>query len=639
MAKPSVRLRVVEIAFALGVAAVVARAAEVQLVEGATYRQEAEAQRTEHVVLPARRGTIYDRNGVPLALTREAFHVGIAPRELLDRAGDVRGIGAALRLPAAAVRRALAKPYAFFQGPFTATQVAPLRGVRGVHLTDELTRFYPSADFARSLIGRPAADGRPASGLERALDTLLEGRPGSAVVLRDGHGRVYESPGRLNAFPVPGDAVYLTIDGELQDIVQRALADAVDRYDAAGGDVVVLQPHTGEVLAVASRRADGSTPPSAFTSVFEPGSTAKIFAAAALLQAGLVGDQDSVYGERGVWVTPYRTIHDVEPHGWLHLRDVIQVSSNIGIVKFAERLSPAQQYEMLRAFGLGAPTGIEFPAESRGTLELPDRWSAVTAASLAMGYEVAVTPLQLAVAYAAIANDGVLLQPTLVHEVRRADGTVLYRQRPVPVRRVVSPEVAARLRTMLRGVVYEGGTGSTAALSSYELAGKTGTARRASGHGYIPGEYTATFASLFPAEDPQLVMVVKLDDPRGAYARLTAAPVTRSVIEQTLAARTTALDAGRLGLEAAPVPAPTVGTGSVPYVMAWPPVHDSTSPAARAVPDIKGLDLRAASRALHERGFKARIRGWGIVTGTVPAAGVSAAPGTVVTVLTATARR
>lgn len=639
MAKPSVRLRVVEIAFALGIAAIVARAAQVQLVRGASYRAQAEAQRTEHVVLPARRGTIYDRNGVPLALTREAYHVGIAPRELADRQRAAREIGAALGLSSQALRRALAKPYAFFQGPFTASQVAPLRAVRGVHLTDELTRFYPSGDFARSLMGRPAADGSPASGLERVLDTLLEGRPGSAVVLRDGHGRVYESPGRLNAFPVPGDGVYLTIDAELQDIVERALADAIDRYDAAGGDVVVLQPHTGEVLAVASRRADGSTPPTAFTSVFEPGSTAKIFAAAALLQDDLATDQDSVYGEGGVWVTPYRTFHDDDAHGWLHLRDVIQVSSNIGIVKFAQRLSHAQQYEMLRAFGLGAPTGIEFPAESRGTLEPPDRWSGVSAASLAMGYEVAVTPLQLAAAYAAIANDGVLLQPTLIREVRRADGAVLYRQQPTPVRRVVSPEVAARLRAMLRGVVYEGGTGSTAALSSYELAGKTGTARRATGHGYAPGEYTATFASLFPAEDPQLVMVVKLDDPRGAYARLTAAPVTRSVIEQTLAARTTALDPRRLGLEAAPPAAPAIGTGSVPYVMAWPPAPDTAPPAARAVPNVKGLDLRAAARALHERGFEARVEGWGIVTGTMPVAGTRAAPGTVVTVLADAARR
>ncbi len=634
MAKPAVRLGVVQVAFALAVVAVVARAVQVQLVQGAAYRAQARQQRTERVVLPARRGAIYDRNGVPLALTRDVYHVGVAPRELRHRARDAVILARALGLSQRAVDRALRRPYAYLRGPYTASRVEPLRAVPGVHLTSELERFYPSGDFARSLIGWPEDEGRPASGLERTLDTLLAGRAGSAVVLRDGQGRRYESPARLGAFPVPGHDVYLTLDAALQDIVERALAEAIERYDAAGGDVVVLEPRTGEVLAIASRRADGSTPPTAFTSVFEPGSTAKIVAAAALLQANVVTARDSVYGERGVWVRPYRTIRDDHPAEWLTLQNAIQVSSNIGIVKFAGRLDPAQQYLMLRAFGFGAPTGIEFPAESRGSLERPDRWSGVSAASLAMGYEVSATPIQLAAAYAAIANDGVLVRPTLVRETRAADGTVRYRQRPEPVRRVVRPEVARELRGMLREAVYEGGTGSTAALSVYELAGKTGTARRATAQGYLPGAYTATFASLFPAEDPQLVMVVKLDDPRGAYARLTAAPVTRSVIEQALAARTTALDPGRLGREAAPPRAATVGTGSVPYVVAWPPPAAAPA-AARRVPDVMGLSLRAAAAALHQSGFQARVRGWGVVTAMTPAPGTSAAAGTVITLVAA----
>lgn len=639
MAKPAVRLRVVQVAFALAVVAVVARAAQVQLVDGATYRAKARQQRTERVVLPARRGSIYDRNGVPLALTRDVYHVGVAPRELRDRSRDAGTIARALGVSGRAMDRALRRPYAYFRGPYAASRLEPLRSVPGVHLTHELERFYPSGDFARSLIGRPGDEGRPASGLERTLDTLLAGRPGSAVVLRDGQGRRYESPARLGAFPVPGHDVHLTLDAALQDIVERALAEAIERYDAAGGDVVVLEPRTGDVLAIASRRADGTVPPTAFTSVFEPGSTAKIFAAAALLEANLVTERDSVYAERGVWVGPYRTIRDDHPAEWLTLRRAIQVSSNIGIVKFADRLEAERQYTMLRAFGFGTSTGIEFPTESRGSLERPDRWSGVSAASLAMGYELAVTPVQLAAAYAAIANDGVLMRPTLVREARAPDGTVRYRHQPEVVRRAVRPEVAAELRAALRGVVYEGGTGSTAALSTYELAGKTGTARRATARGYAPGAYVATFASLFPADDPQLVMVVKLDDPSGAYARLTAAPVTRSVIEQTLAARTTALDARRLGTEAAPPPAATVGTGSVPYVVAWPPARDPAPVVERRVPDVTGMSLRDAAAALHQSGFQARVRGWGIVANMSPAAGTSAASGTVVTLVAAAAGR
>jgi cell division protein FtsI (penicillin-binding protein 3) len=633
VAKPQVRLQVVQLAFGLGVAAVLARAGQVQLLEGARYRAAAAAARTEQVVLPAHRGGLYDRNGVPLALTREVYQVGIAPRELRNVRRDLRAVAAALGLSTIAVERGLRRPYAYFPGPYSASDVQPLRGMDGVHLTHEVSRFYPRPELARSLIGRPAEEGRPASGLERALDTLLAGAPGSAVVLRDGHGRRYESPARLAAFPVSGDDVYLTIDAELQDIVERALADAIERYDAAGGDLVVLRPQTGEVLALASRRADGSATPSAFTGVFEPGSTAKIFAAAALLEAGLVRERDSVNGERGVWVQQYRRIKDEHPADWLTLRQVIQVSSNIGIVKFAARLDPAQQFVMLRAFGLGMPTGIEFPTESLGGLDRPERWSAVSAASLAMGYEVSVTPLQLAAAYAAIADDGVLLRPTLIGEVRAPDGSVRYRQVPEPVRRVVRSAVAEELRSMLRGVVYEGGTGSTAALSTYELAGKTGTARRSGTRGYLPGAYTATFASLFPAEQPQLVMVVKLDDPNGAYARLTAAPVTRSVIEQALAARTTALDAGRLRSHAAPAGGPALGEGSVPYVLAWPPARVTAAAPAHRIPDVTGLSLRAAAGTLHRSGFQARVRGWGTVAAMAPRPGTSAAVGSAVTLV------
>lgn len=635
MAKPLLRVRVVRWAFLLGLAAVVARAVQVQLVDGVRHRATARAQRTERVVLQASRGTIYDRSGVPLAMSREMYHVGIAPRELRDRARDTRTIAKALETSPGSVGRALTRSYAYFHGPYTAAQVAPLRAVPGVHLTHERQRFYPRPEFLRAVLGRPPADGRTASGMERVLDSLLTGTPGSAVVLRDGRGRRYESPARLGALPVAGHNVYLTIDAELQDIVETALADAIDAYAAAGGDVVVLDPRTGEVLAIASRRSDGSTPPNAFTSVFEPGSTAKLFAAASLLEAGLIGEQDSVFGERGTYPRPHRTpIRDEHPEGWMTLHRVIEASSNIGIVKFAARLTPAQQYQALRAFGLGTPTGIEYPAESRGSLPRPDEWSGLTSSSLAMGYEMAVTPLQLAQAYAAIANDGVMLRPSLLRRIEAPPpgGGVVYRHVPEPVRRVVRAEVAVQLRSMLRGVVYPEGTGSTAALTSYELAGKTGTARRAGQGGYVPGAYFATFASLFPADDPQLAMVVKLDDPRGAYARVTAAPVTRAVIEQVLAARTGALDPGALGvMQPLAAREPVVGGGSVPYVVSWPLVDSATETVGRRVPNPAGLTLRAAARLLHLSGFQVRIRGWGKVTRVTPAPGTVQRPGTVVT--------
>src|SRR5438445_9507629 len=483
---------------------------------------------------------------------------------------------------------------------------------------------------------------RWASGLERALDSLLAGRPGSAVVLKDRAGREYESPARVIAQPVAGADVALTLDAELQEIAQRALDDAIRRMDADGGDVVMMDPATGEVLAVASRRRDGSARPSAFTDTFEPGSVAKIFTAAALLALQRVAPAERVSGEDGKYRLGGRTITDEEPLPVLTLADAIRVSSNIALVKFAARLAPAEQYAMLRDFGFGGFTGIEFPAEATGRLRPPAEWSGVSAGSLAMGYEVSVTPLQLAVAYAALANDGVLLAPTLIRDVRGPGGGVAYRHRAEPVRRVVRPEIAAALRKLLRGVV-EGGTGAEAALLNFPVAAKTGPARRVVRGRYAPGQYTASFAALFPADRPQLVLVVKIDDPRkGSYfAAQTAAPVTRSMLEQALAARTVALDRARLSTTAPRAAAQPLDDdpGVVPYVVSWPFRPDSAPAMAdvarRAVPDVTGRPLREAVRALHRRGFHVALKGWGVAHHTWPAAGDSAAAGATVTLFAA----
>ena len=641
MAKPLVRLRVVEIGIGIALLALVLRAAQVQLVEGRRYAAAAKAQRTERVVLDARRGTLYDRHGLGLALTQETYHVGIAPNELRDPSRDAGTIARHLRLTPREVERALHRRYAWFAGPFTPPDVQPLRALRGIHLEPVLRRFYPSADFARAVIGRVGEDGRGVGsgggGLERLLDSLLAGTAGAAVVLKDREGREYESPARVIANPVAGSDVVLTLDAELQEIAQRALDDAIDNMQADGGDVVMLDPRAGEILAVASRRADGSMRPSAFTETFEPGSLAKIFAAAALITFDRVRPGERVSGEGGRYRLADRVVTDEHPLPSLTLADAIRVSSNIALVKFAARLDPDEQYGVLRAFGFGAPTGVDFPAESPGRLRPPREWSRPSSASLAIGYELAVTPIQLAAAYGAIANDGVLLEPTLIREVRDPRGAVLYRHHPEPVRRVVSRQVAAKLRELLRGVVDPGGTGERAALANFQLAAKTGTARRVVGGRYAAGQYTASFAALFPADAPQLVVVMKIDNPqKGSYfAAQTAAPVTRSMLEQALAARTVALDRARLSTaapRAAAAPADDDG-GLVPYVVQWPYVPDTAAAQPdRLGPNVTGRPLREAARTLHRRGFRVVVKGWGVVHHTWPAAGDSAAAGTTVTV-------
>jgi membrane peptidoglycan carboxypeptidase len=262
-----------------------------------------------------------------------------------------------------------------------------------------------------------------------------------------------------------------------------------------------------------------------------------------------------------------------------------------------------------------------------------------TRASLAMGYEFGVTPVQLAAAYAAIANDGLLLTPTLVREVRDPAGGLLYRHRPEPVRRVVTTHVAAQLREFMKGAVGEGGTGGSAQLANYSLLGKTGTAVRFEGGRYVRGEYTASFAALFPADNPQLVVVVKIDNPTGKYyGGLTAAPVTRTMLQQALASRRVAIDRSRLAPRDSPsarAQRPSAAPAGMPrVVLSWPYQPDRQGAMSRPIPEVAGRPVREAALALHRRGFRVSLRGLGRVSRTLPAAGESAKAGTAVIVWT-----
>jgi cell division protein FtsI (penicillin-binding protein 3) len=653
MARPAARIAIIQAVLALGGLAVIGRAAQLQLLQGAKWRSAADSTRREKQVLPARRGGIFDRNGVPLAVTQEYFEVGVAPNELRELGQDARTIARALGIPLGQVQRDLAtRKWVAYHGPYNGLEVQSLRPLRGVYMDGSYSRHYPAGPLARGVIGALTADsGRGASGVELALDSLLTGTPGEAVVLKDRGGRVYQSPSRLHREPVPGRDAFLTLDAELQEIAERALEDAMTEFVAVGGDIVMLDPHTGELLALASRRlVDGQVVVSRatfFTDPFEPGSTAKLFTAGALLALRRVTSTDEVYAENGLWNMPIdnrghtRLIHDAHAMpGDLTLADAIRVSSNIAMGKFASRLSAVEQYEALRDFGFGSPTGVEFPSESRGSLRMPDRWDDYSKPSIAMGYEFEITPMQLAAAYAAIANQGILLTPTLVREVRDGRGRVLYRHRPEPVRRAVPPQVAATLLDYLHRVVGKGGTAEAAQLANWILVGKTGTAIRHDGGAYQSNHYNASFASIFPLDDPQLVVVVKIDDPRSdkIYGGQTAAPLTRSMLEEAISAQRSALDRSRLAgpvVEAAGSAQPEEPEEPAPsrVVVDLPLGRDTIArPGRRPVPNVAGTTLRRAANALHRRGFQVAVHGAGRVRRTTPAAGDSVDYGTIVTV-------
>jgi cell division protein FtsI (penicillin-binding protein 3) len=639
-----VRWWILVVSLGIAVIAIVARAVQLQAVEGERWAKVAAEQQRGRVPLPARRGGIYDRNGVPLALTHETFGAAVAPRELRDPKAAAERLVAVLALTPAEARRATDRErrWVVLPGRFSAEQRKQMAGLRGVHFERRLDRFYPQGDVGREVVGAVSGDGRALGGVEQHFDARLRGTAGYSVVRRDARGTSQSTLSLPVVAPVDGADVYLTIDFRLQEIADGALAEAIRSTGASGGDLLLTDPRTGEILAAVSRRT-GTVARSlaAITEPYEPGSTLKPFVVAALLAEKRASLDDMINAEMGSWQTGRRVIRDVQAHDRLSLRDALRVSSNIAIVKLVTKLSQGEQYRYLRDFGFGTPTGIEYPAESSGRLRKPAQWSAMSQASLAMGYEVSTTPLQLVMAYGALANGGVLYEPHLLREIRGPDDEVLERVDPRPLRRVLPEAVATALTEVLVSAVSEG-TATRASLATFEVAGKTGTARRAGRGGrYDTGSYTSSFVGYFPAGDPQLVIFVKLDQPRSAiYGGLTAAPVTRETLQGILAAHTRAFDGTALltARRAAVAPAPTapVARRTVPAGREGPfvffladgmPEPEPIQTRSVKLPSLEGLPLRDAVRRAHGLGLQVRLQGQGRVARTDPREGADLAPG------------
>jgi cell division protein FtsI (penicillin-binding protein 3) len=653
MASPATRIGFLQFVFFAGLVAVVGRAVQLQVVEGARWKQVADSTRTRTVLLPPRRGTIYDRSGSPLAISQEFYRVGVAPWEVRvqDRGAVAALLVRDLDMPPARVRAAFRDPrqgerYLYRYQLATASEIERLRRYHGVSTERVYRRAYPNGKLAAAVIGNVAESRRGRTGLEAALDELLTGTPGKAVYLRDRSGTLYESPDRLVRDPVPGSDVLLTLDTELQGIAEAGLAETLEEQKADAGDVVLLDPRSGEILALATvvRRPEGARRAGPWVPA-EPGSTIKPFAAAGLLRLGRAKAQDSVYGENGEWRLSGRSrpIKDTHPHpGYLTLAKAIEISSNVGMAKFTLKLRPEEHYDLLRDFGFGAPTGIEVPYESPGLLKRPDRWQPMnTQPSMAQGYEVEVTPLQLAAGYAAIANGGLLPSLTLIREVRDPQGVVRYHHEPAPVRRVISPEVAAEVRSFLLAAASSEGTGSRAQLDRYQVIGKTGTTRNVVG-GVYTSSYTSSFAGIFPAKDPQLVVVIRIVNPSAGeyYGGLVAAPLTRTMLQNALSARKSALDRRRFAERPAvaedtrPRPVeldePAAGT-----VLITVPLRRATSPEPSivAVPDVLGATVRQAALMLHRRGLRVLLKGVGTVASMSPQPGDSVKAGSLVSLV------
>ena len=668
---PSKRVAIIHGFLVLFALAITARAAKVQVADGKQWVARAKRQHYFASSQSAPRGDILDASGNTLVESQELTRVAVALPEVRDTAFVVKALRRA-KIDAAVLHAAIARRRRWIELPglYSSADVASLSKLNGIHLTPVLQRVYGRSLGIERIVGALDGRGNPITGLELALDTILRGDSTRVRLARDKSGRPLDTPDGWSDDAKAGSTVVLTINNTLQDICERQLAIAVDSLHADGGDIVMMNPHTGEILALASKRVGtASLANTAVTEPFEPGSTLKPFVAAALLEKGRARPTDIVNTHNGQLELDGRVINDTHKAAQLSLADVIRYSSNIGIVEFGQRLAPREKYEMFRDLGFGMQLGVPLPAESPGTLREPKSWSKQTQASILMGYEIAVTPLQLVTAYSAIANGGELLEPHLVKEVRSTDGKVIYRAEPRAIRRVMSGETARTVQHMLLAVVEEG-TATKADLATFEVGGKSGTARRTSENaGYTTGNYTASFVGLFPGNDPQYVVLVKLDSPKGGHyaGGDIAAPVTKIVLRAALAARDAALDRQDLAAaektpekESWPSAAATRQSAAVegnrstpeltpstydpkgnvativdkplpPVVIELPSTPRRVAPPStlRAVPDVRGLSIREAVRALHDAGFRVRLVA-APSTYTLPAAGAMTAPGTLV---------
>lgn len=525
----------------LAFAGIVVRLASLQVRDNPELEALGLQQRVRSITLPAARGEIVDRSGVPLAVSREARDIYVDPSYVVDPEGEAETIAEVLDLPAREVRRALEGDGTFVyidrQVDLEVAEDLEALALPGIGFLEVAERYYPADVLAAQVLGFVNIDGEGAAGLESAFDDELAGTPGERTVELSADGLAISTGLDRTVEPVPGSTVQTTLDRQMQYMVQAALERAVRENGALGGTAVVMDPTTGEVLAMGTYpwfdpNDFGDAPLEAMrnravTDAFEPGSVNKIITAAAALETGAVSLQRRFAVPASMEVGPF-TIRDshVHPVESMTIGDIITESSNIGAALIAEQVGSVTLDSFMRKFGYGRATGIGFPGEASGVLLPGDRWDDVIRATVSYGQGISVTPLQLANVYATIANEGVWRQPKLVRGFERPDGT-FDRASTRKDRRVIRPDTAALLTRMLAAAVEEG-TGVNAQIPGYQVAGKTGTSRKLEAGRYVQ-RYHASFAGFLPAADPRVVIAVSIDEPRTVYGGLAAAPLFQEI--------------------------------------------------------------------------------------------------------------
>lgn len=525
-------------------AGIVARLVHLQIFLSPTYSEIVDKQSSGTVPIPASRGIVYDRNGKVVANNVYKCSLYAYPRdgsELKQVAAYVEKVfgltrGSAIKKYGLAVKRFRWIRRMLDDG---LSERIALEAPAGLLLRKETQREYPYDLIGKQLLGFTNIDNQGMAGVEMSFDSILAGRPGLADIRRDGLRNTFRVEERALVQPEPGRSLVLTVDWDLQEIVEEELQKGLAKHNARSGMAVFLNCQTGEVLAVAHHDPTEKDPTRpvklrAVSDQFEPGSVLKPFTAVGVIEDNLVDYDDSVFCENGKWKIGRRTLHDDKEHGWLNFRQVMELSSNIGIGKYAILQGGEGLFETLQGFGLGEKTGIDLPGEAGGLLGKPQRWSDYNVAALAMGHAVAVSALQMASGFAAIANGGTLYKPHIILGQVDNQGNLADRCRPEAVGIALKESTADTLASLLRGVV-ERGTAEAVNSSVVSIAGKTGTGQIPDlvNKGYFRNRYTASFAGFFPCENPLIAGIVVYENPQPVhYGGLTAGPVFRAVAER-----------------------------------------------------------------------------------------------------------
>jgi len=619
----------------------------------AELRSAGERQASSFVDLPALRGAVTDRAGRVLAVNTTRYDLALDPTRPGFEAQAARLYANLAQLTgrsAAYYRRRVAqrssRQYVRLARGLPEDQRAAVEGwdIPGLILEPTFSRRFNYGTTAAHVLGHVSADGTGLAGLEARYNDALRGEPGRRAVKRDRRNHVRAVVGGTVVEPKHGESLVLTIDLVRQTIMEEELQQGMEETGARWGTAIAMDPRTGAILGMANQPTYDPNRASAFgprarrnyalTDRMEPGSTFKVVGAAAAIEQGLISMQDSVETGDGWAVFHGRTMRDIRAYGTIAFEDVLAKSSNVGMARVVRQMDRGVFYQYARNLGFGQPTWIDLPGEVGGTLRRPSQWSGTSLTSLAIGYEVDATPLQVLSAYSALANDGTLMQPYVLAERRSVTGASLWKAEPTVIRQALQPETVDALRPALIKAVEEG-TATRAQVDGLPIAGKTGTARKAGAGGYTGG-YRSSFVGFFPADDPVVAMIVVLDEPQShSYGGVVAAPIFQRIAERWAGTFPEQVDQRRAARAAANTPsdaddaAPTTAAGAVRTAALSPAAADA-GPAAdldalarqdslTAMPDLRGHSTRAALHLLLQHGIDARVDGHGRVEAQQPA--------------------